>query len=54
MHAAVVEHQPIALERALVHAPAEHDAAQLPARSVEHAHSGSTFPPSTENAIENT
>ena len=45
----------IAFELAAVQAPAVHDAAQLPARSAQHAHGKlSTRPPVTENAMVNT
>jgi hypothetical protein len=50
----VIEDEPIALQLAEMNAPAVDDAPKFAPRSIEHTHSGSTFPPTTENAIENT
>jgi hypothetical protein len=52
--ATVVEHEPVPLYLAEVNPTAVNDAPELPPRTLEHVHRGSTRPPVTENAIENT
>jgi hypothetical protein len=52
--APVVEHERFAVEPGVMGPASDYDPAQLLPWAVQDAHSGSTFPPSTLNAIEKT